>query len=137
LNVGNDLTRNANNSWIFEHGTSALTLSDASAGISTQDMLNFTGLGSDFLKGTGSGWSFDFQRTSENGWYKIVDWTGTSDFVASDFTALNLAAGRSAKFFVDSTTSALYVTVVPEPGMCALLIVGLFLVFSRLRRRNV
>lgn len=135
LTVANDLTWNANNSWVFELGTAALTLSDANAGISSQDMLNLTGLDSDFLKGTGSGWSFDFQGTGENGWYKIVDWTGTSDFIASDFTALNLAGGLSADFVVDHTTSALYVTVVPEPGTSVLLIAGVFFLAARSSRR--
>ena len=45
------------------------------------------------------------------GVYKLVDWSGTTAFAASDFTASNLASGLTSSFTVDSGTSALYLTL--------------------------
>jgi len=72
LTVRNDVTWNAGNDWVFELRISAssLTLADTTG---TRDLLNLTGAGNDFLKGTGSGWAFDFANSGAVGWYKIVD----------------------------------------------------------------
>jgi len=134
LTVANDVTWNAGDAWIFELGTAATTLALANTGSSTQDQLNLTGAGNDFLKGTGSGWTFDFANTGVVGWYKLVDWTSTSTFVAGDFTASNLPSGLVGAFTVDGTTSALYVNVaIPEPATLGLFGLGA-LALGRRRR---
>jgi autotransporter-associated beta strand protein len=132
LTVGNDITWNGGNAWNFELGTASIDLAAANIG-GTRDLLDLTGAGSDFLKGTGSSWTFDFANSGAVGWYKIVDWTGTTSFSAGDFTATNLASGLTGSFTVDSGTSALYLNVVPEPG--AALLGGLGLL-ALLRRRR-
>ncbi len=103
-------------------------------GSSIQDMLNITGIGSDFLKGRGSSFTFDFANTGAVGFYKLVDWAGTSNFSAGDFLATNLTSGLTATFTVDGGTSALYLNVVPEPNAAAL--VGGFGMLALLRRRR-
>ena len=132
LTVGNDVTWNAGNAWVFELGTASVNLAAANIG-GTRDLLDITGVGSDFIKGTGSGWTFDFANTGAVGWYKIVDWQGSTTFSPSDFSITHLASGLSGSFTVDSGTSALYLNVVPEPA--AALLGGLGLL-SLLRRRR-
>lgn len=133
LNIANDVTWNAGNAWIFELGTFAASLEDARLGLSSQDLLLITGTGSDFLKGSGSGWTFDFAATGENGWYRLVDWDGSTDFLASDFAALNLASGKSVDFLIDSDSSALYLNVIPESSSTLLLAVSLAFLLRRRR----
>ena len=138
LTVTNDVTWNAGNDWVFELGTAATTLADANSGVSTQDLLNITGGTSDFLKGTGSTWTFDFGGVSALGWYKLVDWAGTTDFNAglnTQFSAANLGSGYTGAFTVDGGTSALYLNVVPEPATWALLAFSLTTVVVLRRRR--
>jgi autotransporter-associated beta strand protein len=129
-----DVTWNDNDAWVFELGTSASTLALANSGSSIQDMLNITGIGSDFLKGSGSSFTFDFANTGAVGFYKLVDWAGTSNFSSSDFVATNLTSGLTGTFTVDGGTSALYLNVVPEPR--AALIGGLGLLALLRRRRE-
>lgn len=138
LTVTNDVTWNAGDAWVFELGTAATTLADANSGVSTQDLLNITGGTSDFLKGTGSSWTFDFGGVSSLGWYKLVDWAGTTDFNAglnTQFQATNLGSGYTGAFTVDGGTSALYLNVVPEPATWALLAFSLTTVVVLRRRR--
>jgi len=138
LTVGNDVIWNASvgNSWVFELGTAASSLALANTTPGLSDLLNITGATSDFLKGTGSGWTFDFSAGGAVGWYKLVDWgTGLTDFVAGDFTASNLGSSLSGTFTVDAGTSALYLNVVPEPSTVALLTVGLTAMIGFRRRR--
>ena len=129
-----DVTWNDNDAWVFELGTAAASLALASAGSSTQDLLNITGGTSDFLKGTGSSFTFDFVGGGAVGYYKLVDWAGTSTFVDGDFVSSNLASGLTGTFTVDSGTSALYLNVVPEPN--AAVLIGGFGVIALLRRRR-
>jgi autotransporter-associated beta strand protein len=129
-----DVTWNDNDAWGFELGTSASTLSLANSGLSTQDLLNITGGGSDFLKGSGSSFTFDFANGGAVGYYKLVDWAGTTTFVGGDFVATNLLSGLTGTFIVDSGTSALYLNVVPEPNVAAL--IGGFGILGLLRRRR-
>lgn len=134
--VQNNVTWNpstdAADAWVFELGTPALTLAAANAGGSTQDLLNITS--GDFNKGSGSGsFLFNFAGTGAQGWYKLVDWTGSTTFSASDFSYTNLASGYTASFTVDSATSALYLNVIPEPATVGLLVAGVALL--ALRRR--
>jgi autotransporter-associated beta strand protein len=98
-------------SWEFDLGTAATSPADAKAGSSTQDQFS---IGGDFTKNTaiGTTFRFDFQGGGEEGWYKLVDWAGTTDFDATDFTATNLASGLTGSFQIDS--GALYLNVIPE-----------------------
>ncbi len=136
LTIVADTTWNAGNAWQFDLGTSAASLALAASGSSTQDMLDLTG-GVDFLKGTGSSFVFDFDNTGSVGWYKLVDWDGSTTFSALDFTATNVGSGLAGTFTVDATTSALYlnVNVIPEPSTALLLGGGLMFVMLMRRRR--
>jgi hypothetical protein len=112
---------NASSPWVFELGIAQATLALANTG-GTRDLLNITGGG--FLKGTGSSFVFDFAGTGSPGWYKLVDWTTTTTFSATDFTATNLSPSVSlVGFVVDNATSALYINLqlIPEPQVWALL----------------
>lgn len=129
-----DVTWNDNDAWVFELGSAASTLALAGSGNSIQDMLNITGAGSDFLKGTGSSFTFDFANSGAVGFYKLVDWAGTSSFSAGDFLATNLTSGLTATFTVDGSTSALYLNVVPEPDAATM--VGSLGALALLRRRR-
>ncbi len=138
LTVANDVTWDAGNAWVFELGTSAATLGDANTGSSTQDLLNITGGSSDFLMGSGSTWTFDFSGGGTAGWYKVVDWSGTTDFTSglnTQFVATNLGVGLTGQFTVDTATSALYLNVVPEPGTCVLLLGAVGMLMLARRRR--
>jgi len=137
LSVTNSVTWNAGNAWLFELGTAADTLIQAETG-STADLLLLTGA---FVQGTGSTFTFDFANSGTDGWYKLVDYASTTFATGANtsFAATNLPAGKSANFVVDSTTTALYVQVVPEPSTLALAGLGIGLagyVVSRRRRRG-
>jgi hypothetical protein len=138
LTIANDVTWNAGNAWVFELGSAASTMALAGSGSSTQDLLNITGVTSDFLKGSGSSWVFNFGGVSALGWYKLVDWAGTTDFnlgLNTQFSATSLGSGYTGAFTVDSATSALYLNVVPEPSTWALLALSLTTVVVLRRRR--
>jgi len=116
LTVANDVTWNGGDNWVFELGTAGPSL--ASPGSS--DFLSITGAGSDFLKGTGTAWTFDFAGTGEFGWYKLAEWSGgTTTFNVLDFSGVNLASSYTSEFTIQD--SALYVNVVPEPSTYALI----------------
>jgi autotransporter-associated beta strand protein len=134
LTATGDVTWNANpsNAWAFELGLSAADLTLANT-TGTRDLLNITGAGNDFLKGTGTGFAFDFSNTGTVGYYKLVDWIGTTTFADTDFTATNLTSGLSGSFIVDSGTSALYLNVIPEPGVALLSGLGALLLLRRRR----
>ncbi len=134
LNATGDVTWNNNDAWVFELGSAASTLGDANTTPGLSDLLNITGAGNDFLKGSGSSFTFDFATGGALGWYKLVDWTSTTNFVDTDFIAMNLGSGLTGEFTVDSGTSALYLNVVPEPNVAALL--GGLGVLTLLRRRR-
>jgi fibronectin-binding autotransporter adhesin len=117
LTVANDVTWNGGENWVFELGAVAGP-SIASPGSS--DFLSITGAGSDFLKGSGSSWTFDFAGTGDLGWYKLVEWSdGTTTFDALDFTGVNLGGVYTSEFAIQD--NALYVNVVPEPSTYVLL----------------
>lgn len=132
LTAGGNVTWNAGNAWAFELGTPAASLAAAATGSSTQDLLAVTG---NFTKGSGSGFTFDFQQSGATGWYKVADWSGSTTFVAGDFAATNLPSGNTATFTVDNATSALYVEVVPEPGALTLAAGGVIAATLMARRR--
>lgn len=120
LTVNNNVTWNAGNPWVFELGAPGPSL----ALPGTSDLLNITG-GNNFLRGTGSGFTFDFANTGAVGWYRLVDWDGITDFTAADFVATNLAPSLTATFFIDPATSALYIEVIPEPSLVTVLALAL------------
>ena len=49
----------------------------------TSDIFNITG---DFVKGSGNHFRFNFGGTTNQGTFKLVDWSGTTTFSASDFS---------------------------------------------------
>lgn len=127
LAITNDVTWNGGTAWKMELGSA-----------NASDRLNITGAGSDFLKGTGSTWTIDFAGTGVSGnTYTLVDWAGMTDFVAGDFTAINLGSGLSGTFAING--SQLDFTVVPEPSSLLLLLGGGMggLIFSRRSRRAI
>jgi len=134
LNATGDVTWNDNDSWVFELATAAATLALANSTPGLSDLLNITGSGNDFIKGTGTSFTFDFVNGGTVGWYKLVDWESTTTFGASDFSATNLSSGLTGAFTVDSGTSALYLNVIPEPS--AALLGGLGVLALLRRRRN-
>jgi autotransporter-associated beta strand protein len=133
LTVDNDVTWRPNGTLFdFDLGTAAASLASAASGGSTQDRLTIDG---DFIKDTTyqSTFSFDFQGDGQKGWYKLIDWTGTTGFDSDDFTATNLYAKYSGEFTIDG--GALYLEVIPEPGTLSLLAVMFGAAFFIRRRR--
>jgi len=120
LTVNNDVTWTPGNAWKFELGVG-----------NTSDLLDITGTGNDFLKGTGSGWTFDFLGSTALGTFSLVTWAGTTNFVAGDFAAINYAGPVVGEFSISSNT--LYFTAIPEPGTA---LAGLLLGLGLLRRRR-
>ncbi|XHR30501.1 MAG: autotransporter-associated beta strand repeat-containing protein [Chthoniobacteraceae bacterium] len=136
LTVQNDVTWNGGNDWVFELGTSASTLVQAQSGASIEDFLDITGASSDFLKGTGSSWTFDFAGTGDEGWYKLAEWDGVTTFDASDFTVSDLASGLSGSFTIQDNNLYLYVTAVPEPSTSGLIMSALAVSIVTVIRRH-
>jgi hypothetical protein len=133
LSVTNSVTWNAGNSWLYQLGASAPSLAAATAGTDS-DLL---AVSTAFTKGTGGSFTFDFANTGADGWYKLVDYASTT-FASGDFQATNVPSGKTANFVVDPSSAALYVQIVPEPGMLALAGLGLgmaTLSFKTYRRR--
>ena len=127
LRVANDVTWNgsllgggATTDWQFELGAA-----------NTADLLQITGAASEFIKGTGTTFRFDFLGSTATGTFKLVDWesitsvgggvAGTS-FAATDFTYTNLGGGNSGTFQFNG--SQLEFQAVPEPSSLVMLIGG-------------
>lgn len=129
LTVANDFTWNGGatassaTDWKFELGAS-----------NTADKLNLVGTGSDFLKGTGSIFRFDFQGSSALGTFVLVDWTGTTSFNVPDFSYTNLASGVYGTFQFNG--SQLEFVTVPEPQAWQLVAVAGLVSLLRWRRRE-
>jgi fibronectin-binding autotransporter adhesin len=133
LSVTNSVTWNAGNSWLFQLGASAPSLAAATAGTDS-DLL---AVSTAFTKGTAGSFTFDFGNSGADGWYKLVSYASTT-FASGDFQATNVPSGKTANFVVDPASTALYVQIVPEPGMLALAGLGMgvaTLSFMKCRRR--
>jgi autotransporter-associated beta strand protein len=79
LNIANNVTWNGasdnavtTRDWYFDLGPG-----------NTSDTLNITG---NFVKGSGDHFRFNFGGTTNQGTYKLVDWSGTTTFSESDFS---------------------------------------------------
>jgi len=140
LTVANDVTWNGGASassatdWKFEIGAG-----------NTADLLNILdgGTTSEFLKGTGTAFRFDFQGGTALGTFKLVDWASTASigggalgtsFNIADFSYTNLGGGHTGTFQFNSTQLE-FVAVVPEPSTWALLAFSLTTVVVLRRRR--
>jgi hypothetical protein len=127
LRVINDVTWNgsllgggATTDWKFELGAA-----------NTADLLQITNAESEFIKGTGTTFRFDFLGSTATGTFKLVDWesiasvgggvAGTS-FAATDFTYTNLGGGNSGTFQFNG--SQLEFKAIPEPSSLVMLIGG-------------
>jgi autotransporter-associated beta strand protein len=135
LTVSNDVTWNGGDT------ASAATDWQFELGVGTADLLDIIGGGSEFLKGTGSNFRFDFLGTGgAEGTYTLVQWDSTADlgggalgtnFQASDFSYVPLPLGYEGTFSFNG--SSLQFIVVPEPS--SLLLGGLG-ALALLRRRR-
>jgi len=116
-------TAGATTDWKFELGAA-----------NTADLLNITG---NFLKDTGAGsvFRFDFLGSTATGTFKLIDWSGSTGFSASDFSYNigSLGGGNTGTFAFSN--SQLEFTVVPEPSTWAMLAFGLTTVMVLRRRR--
>jgi fibronectin-binding autotransporter adhesin len=127
LTVANDVTWNggsllggATTDWKFELGAG-----------NAADLLQITGAESEFIKGTGTIFRFDFLGSTDTGTFKLVDWDSIAsvgggelgtNFAATDFTYTNLGGGNSGTFQFNG--SQLEFQAVPEPSSLVMLIGG-------------
>jgi autotransporter-associated beta strand protein len=88
------------------------------------------------LKGTGSGWTFDFLGTGSAGTFTLARFSDSTDFATGDFTVTGLASGYTAPagVVVDGTNQELTLTVIPEPA--SLGVIGMLTLAWILRRRT-
>jgi hypothetical protein len=127
LRVANDVTWNgsllgggATTDWKFELGAA-----------NTADLLQITGAASEFIKGTGTIFRFDFLGSTDTGTFKLVDWDSIAsvgggelgtNFAATDFSYTNLGGGNSGTFRFNG--SSLEFQAIPEPSSLVMLIGG-------------
>ncbi len=90
--------------------------------------------------GGSSTFAFDFLGSGEAGQdYDLINFgAGNTNFLASDFTATDLATGLSAsfEFVTNDGTESLMVDVVPEPRTDALIVAGLVMLAALVRPRG-
>lgn len=84
LAVGGNVTWNGGGPWQFELGSGGAS-----------DKLLVSG---DLIKGTGSGFVFDFLNSQATGTYVLLNFARNTGFVAGDFACINLPAGRTGTF---------------------------------------
>jgi hypothetical protein len=121
----NDLTWNCStgNEWAFHLGAA-----------NTADLLDIQG---NFIKGEGSTFYFDLQGSTHEGTFKLVDWTGTTSFVGTDFSYTNLGEGFTGVFALNGSQLDLTVSAIPEPSTFAGLAGLAALAFGVFSRRQV
>jgi autotransporter-associated beta strand protein len=99
--------------WVYDLGASG-----------SSDLLNISGT---FTRGGGLVYRFDFGGHSQAGTYKLVDWTVSTTFNASDFSYTGLGAGLSAAFMISgsqldvvisSCTEEPTITLGSSPSLC-------------------
>ncbi len=129
LSIANDVTWNSGQDWVFELG----------AGNSSDRLAITDGA---LLKGSGDVFQFDFDGSTETGVFTLLSWTSEAslggdalgtDFMLDDFSYTNLGGGLTGTFAFDDTS--LQFTVIPEPGIAALLTGTLGLLITLRRRR--
>jgi fibronectin-binding autotransporter adhesin len=116
------VTWNSGNAWQF----------DLAAAAGSADKLAITG---NFTKGTAGTYLFDFMGSAPNAYgniYDLVTWTGTTDFIASNFTFTGLTGSYNTGTF-SITGSTLQFTAIPEPTTA---LAGLLLGLGLLRRKR-
>jgi fibronectin-binding autotransporter adhesin len=118
LSANDDVSWNAGNNWQFDLGSN-----------NSSDLLAIDG---DFIRGTGSAFTFDFLGGVSAGTFTLVTWTGSNTgFSISDFDYTNLGIGMSGSFALND--NSLEFTAIPEPTAG---IAGLLLGLGLLRRRR-
>lgn len=128
LTVANDVAWNGSSGqdWKFELGLTS----------GSNDQLLLTGAGSDFLKGTGGDFRFDFLNTGVVGTFTLIDWASTSTFSATDFTYTGLASGLTGSFGLNGTQLDFTIVAVPEPSASLMMFSGLAMLIVCRRRKN-
>lgn len=124
LMVGGNATWNASpgNAWQFDLG----------AGNQSDRLV----IGGDFLKGTGTGFIFDFLGSTATGDYILADWAGITTFALSDFSYINLGPELTGNFAFVGSQLNFTVAAIPEPSTYAALLGLGALGAAWFRRRN-
>ena len=137
LTVANDVTwdgsllSDGTANWKFELGAA-----------NTADLLRITGGASEFIKGSGSVFCFDFLGSTETGTFTLVDWDSTAfvgggfegtSFAATDFTYTNLGNSNTGTFQFNG--SQLQFQAIPEPSAGVLMLLAGTALFVLRRRR--
>jgi autotransporter-associated beta strand protein len=132
---GNLLGGDATTDWKFELGAA-----------NTADLLQITGATSEFIKGTGTTFRFDFMGSTATGTFKLVDWDSIepwiggevagTNFSIADFTYTNLGGNNLGTFQFNGTQ--LEFQAIPEPSALQLFGIGLIslLACHRINKRN-
>ena len=120
--------------WNGETTDTAQMLFELSTTDNTSDRLDLGA--SEFLKGTGTVFKFDFLGTGKaSETYTLIEFgTMSAGWDVSDFTYENLASGLSGTFALNAND--LQFTVIPEPGTIGMALAGLALVLLRRRMRG-
>jgi autotransporter-associated beta strand protein len=118
------VTADATTDWVFELGASNLS-----------DRLAITS--GDFLRNSsaGSNYRFDFAGAAEQGTFTLVEWSGSTGFVASDFSYTNLAPGFTGLFGLAG--NSLTFTAVPEPSAVAVALTATGVALAYRRRSKI
>ena len=101
MTVNGNVTWNSGNSW-----SSSTDWNFQLGAAPASDTLSING---NFTKGAGSAFRFNFGGSAQLGTFTLVEWTGSTTFLASDFSYVNLAPGYAATFAIVGNT--LQVTV--------------------------
>ena len=136
--MANDVTWNGSllsdgtANWKFELGAA-----------NTADLLRITGGASEFIKGSGSVFCFDFLGSTETGTFTLVDWDSTAfvgggfeggtSFAATDFTYTNLGNSNTGTFQFNG--SQLQFQAIPEPSAGVLMLLAGTALFVLRHRR--